>query len=170
MNERMQKIKVKTIEEEQLDGELPNYVRVEHKEIETYSFFLRFIKQKFTPCNACQPTLKTVLFESDINWHPARMSVALYQQIVDGVRTFTFGLEFVSNGLSIFEWKPCKSCQKEIADILDSANNLFIGNEEYMPPVELSMKYELDEQSWRDIEKRLATLEEKERLKKNWWV
>jgi len=169
MNERMKKINIKTIEEERLEDELPNYVKIQHREIETYSFFLRFIKKKFVPCKKCQPKLKTVLFESDINWHPERMAVALYQQMADDKRTFTFGLGFVSNGLSIYEWKPCKECQAEISSLLDDATELFVGNSEYMPPVELSMKYELDEQSWKEVEKRPATEEEKERLKNNWW-
>jgi hypothetical protein len=170
MNERMKQINIKTYVEEQLDGELPNYAKVQHKEIETYSFFLRFIKQKFEPCSKCQAEVKTVLYESDINFHPERMAVALYQQMVNGKRAFTFGFGFVSNGLSIFEWKPCKECQKEIAAILDDISELFIGNVEYMPPVELSMRYVVDEKSWVDLEKRPATPEEKERLKKHWWV
>ncbi|MHA1267929.1 MAG: hypothetical protein ACTSRS_22085 [Candidatus Helarchaeota archaeon] len=41
------------------------YVKTKYREVEEYSFYLRFAGKWFTPCKECQRRLKQLLAESD---------------------------------------------------------------------------------------------------------
>ncbi len=75
-----------------------------------------------------------------------------------------FWLRFI-----VSHWIPCESCQKELLRIIhdafsDPKHELHIGNKDYEPAIELWKKSEIDDNSWKIIETRLATEDEKKRL------
>jgi len=41
------------------------YVKVKYRQVEEFSFWLRFIRRWFTPCPECQRRLKQLLLEAD---------------------------------------------------------------------------------------------------------
>lgn len=166
----MQKMKKIVEVSEQLEGELPEYVKIEGTKVETYSFFIRILHSHYVPCPKCQPEIKTIMVEGKLRWHPEHMQLALYQEIDNGKRHFSFGFGFVPKGVDIFEWEPCSDCQKVIADLFDNSSEFIIGNKDYEPPIELSRKFVTDDKAWRDLERRPATTDEKKQLKKNWWI
>jgi len=59
---------------------------------------------------------------------------------------------------------PCECCQRAIIKDIHKSKNWNIGNKDTEPPVELWRKFELDDKAWKEIEKRKATKEDKERL------
>lgn len=81
------------------------------------------------------------------------------------VETIGFWLRFLSK-----HFTPCKKCQRKLLDLFDlkKGNELHLGNNNE-PLIELYHRYDLDDQSWKTIEKRVATPEEKTRLKHEWY-
>ena len=60
---------------------------------------------------------------------------------------------------------PCKQCQLELQKIIRNADSWTIGNKDTEPAIELWRKFEIDDNAWKEIEKRKATLEDKKRFK-----
>jgi hypothetical protein len=63
-NERMKELEEKWLIWEYVD-DTGNYVKTKYREIEEYSFYLRFIGKWFTPCKECQQKLKELLLNSE---------------------------------------------------------------------------------------------------------
>lgn len=59
---------------------------------------------------------------------------------------------------------PCECCQRKLIKEMMASKQWTIGNKDTNPPVELWRKYEIDDNAWREIERRKPTKEEKERL------
>lgn len=141
-----------------------NYVKVEYKKVETYNFYLRFIKKNFTPCIDCQTSIKTLLYESNILYSLDNLKVSLYQQYADNILDYSFFFNFIMHDLSKegfnHEWTPCSKCQSIIRNIMLNIDELFIGNKDYLPPVELSMQYIVDGNSFIELENRPAIPQE----------
>ena len=74
---------------------------------------------------------------------------------------FKFYLRFLSK-----DFIPCEKCQKELQELIANADFLILGNKSYEPALELSKRWEIDDDSWKEIERRQPTKEEEKRLKK----
>lgn len=59
---------------------------------------------------------------------------------------------------------PCECCQRRLIKEMMKSKQWSIGNKETEPPVELWRKFEIEDSSWKELEKRKATKEDKERL------
>ena len=59
---------------------------------------------------------------------------------------------------------PCECCQRRLIKEMMNSKNWNIGNKDTEPPVELYRKFEIDDDAWKELEKRKATKEDKERL------
>ena len=59
---------------------------------------------------------------------------------------------------------PCKKCQEELAKQLQNAEELHLGNAKYEPAIELWRKFEIDDETWEEVERRSSTKEEREEL------
>jgi hypothetical protein len=68
---------------------------------------------------------------------------------------YGFWLRFASR-----HFIPCQKCQERLEKILEESE-LHLGNKDYEPPIELYKRYEIVDKSWKDIEKRPATEQEK---------
>lgn len=173
MNKKEPKIflREEAYESEMLSGETKKYVKSETKKIEQYGFFIRLIHEHFIPCQKCQLEIKTILQTKNLYFHRERNHVILSQFVsYEGKRTYEFELPFVAQeGLYPFTWKSCLKCQKEVAKLFDEADQITIGNKDYLEPVELWMKFEIDDNAWKTVEERPSTQEEQERLEKSWF-
>lgn len=67
---------------------------------------------------------------------------------------FRFFLRFLKT-----DFEPCKGCQHELEELLDKGD-LILGNKDYEPAVELSIRWEIDDTAWKTVERREATREE----------
>jgi len=164
-------LKKQVEESEELSGPESLYVKTEVTKVETYGFFLRFIHQQFEPCPECQLSLLKLLKTNPLRLTTETIHISFHQCLVSeetGELYYEFGLPFVV--ATNQQWKPCSECQKELADLLNNAQQLHIGNIEFSEPVELWMKYMTDEESWKEIEKRPSTSEEQLRLKNKHWA
>jgi len=81
----------------------------------------------------------------------------------EGVKreTLAFYLKFIGDWFHL-----CPKCVKELNNLILNADNLIIGNKDYVQPIELQRRYEIDDDSWKEIERRQPTKEEEKRLKK----
>lgn len=180
MNERMKQkvvdikpnifLRTQQVISEILSGAEKKYSKAIGQKRESYGFFIRSIHEHFEPCVNCQIEIKTILFTKGFNLHRQRNHISLEQSIVKGDRVYEFGLHFVKQETVFpFTWKPCPKCQREIAKLFNEAEQLTIGNKDYLEPIELWMKYEMDDNSWKTVEERPSTPEEQERLKDSWF-
>ncbi len=66
---------------------------------------------------------------------------------------------------AIREWYyPCEECQQELKKLL-AEGKWILGNKDYEPAIELNTtEDEIDDDSWKDIEKHMATKEEIKRI------
>jgi hypothetical protein len=55
---------------------------------------------------------------------------------------------------------PCRECQEEIERIIWESSEWTLGNKDYDPPIELWKFFEIDDNSWLEVERRKATKEE----------
>ena len=55
---------------------------------------------------------------------------------------------------------PCGECQKELYENTIGSDNLYLGNKDYDPPIELSRDWVIDDESWVELERRQATLKD----------
>jgi len=68
------------------------------------------------------------------------------------VENYGFWLRFIS------EWfHPCDKCQQELSNLLINANQMIIGNKDYAQPIELKRGFDIDDNSWKEVERRPAT-------------
>ena len=75
--------------------------------------------------------------------------------------SLAFWLRFIE------EWfHPCHECTRKLNNLILNAEHLIIGNKDYVQPIELQRRYEIDDDSWKEIERRQPTKEEEKRLKK----
>jgi hypothetical protein len=180
MNERMKQkaeninlnivLKSQQVVSEILSGPEKIYVKSIAQKREAYGFFIRVIHEHFEPCLSCQIEIKTILFNKGFILHRARNHISLEQSIIKGDRVYEFGLHFVEQDTIFpFTWKPCPKCQRIIAGLFNNAEQLTIGNKDYLEPVELWMKFEIDDNSWKIVEERASTPEEQEQLKDSWF-
>ena len=65
---------------------------------------------------------------------------------------YKFYLRFISK-----HFTPCGDCQKELNDLIYTANSLCLGNKSYEPAIELSRQWNIDEDSWKELERREPT-------------
>jgi uncharacterized protein with PIN domain len=158
------------VESELLSGPKKTYILSRTEKVETYGFFLRNIHEYFNPCIQCQIEIKTIIMTKEFNLHWQRTHVSMEQSIVNGDREYEFALHFVKQeSLYPFTWKPCTKCQREITKLFNEATQLTIGNKDYLEPIELWMKFDIEDNAWKTIEERPSTPEEQERLKDNWF-
>lgn len=154
---------------ESLSGPNKDYVRDETQKIETYGFFLRFIREQFEPCEDCQTEVLQMLRTKPLNFSAETMHISFHQCLVSEETNeiyFEFGFPFLV--AMIQRWTPCPKCQQTLTNLIENAEQLHIGNNEFAEPVELWMKYALDEDHWKEVERRSSTPEEQESLKKTW--
>ncbi len=52
---------------------------------------------------------------------------------------------------------PCDECQIKLHKMITESDHLFLGNQKYDPPIELSRYWEVIEDSWEEIERRPPT-------------
>ena len=64
MKEELPELEEKWFIWEDIDDE-GNYFKTKYREIEEYSFYLRFLGKWFTPCEECQRRIKKLMLESD---------------------------------------------------------------------------------------------------------
>lgn len=130
-------------------------------EYEYIGFWMRMYGEHFRPCQKCQLELLKLLKTSPLNFTMETMHVTFHQQIVNEEGTeryFEFGLPFI---VAVNQhWKPCPTCQKEVLEIVQTVKSLHIGNKEYSYPIELYKEYDIDDKSWKIVEKRKPTKEE----------
>jgi uncharacterized protein with PIN domain len=160
-----------TWEQESLSGPDKVYTKNETEKIETYGFFLRFIRAQFEPCEDCQTEILKILKTNPLNLSKETTHISFHQCIVSentGEIYYQFGFPFLVSTNQ--KWTPCQKCQKILADLMNNAEQLHIGNNEFAEPVELWMKYVLDEDHWKEVERRPSTPEEQIRLKNTNWV
>jgi len=62
------------------------------------------------------------------------------------------------------QFVPCEVCQRRLIKEMMKSKQWSIGNKDTEPPVELWRKFEIDDKAWKELEKRKATKEDKERL------
>ena len=156
------------VESELLSGPKKIYVKSQDYKVESYGFYIRIIHEQFHPCEKCQLEIKEILETSNIYYHKDRTHVSLNQQVRDNKRAFSFDLHFITPSVFPFVWKPCKKCQGELNKLFDEAEELTIGNKDYLEPVELWRKF-INSDNWKTIEERPSTAEEQERLAKSWF-
>lgn len=65
---------------------------------------------------------------------------------------YKFFLRFVKKWFT-----PCEQCQQKLYDLIYNAPNFYLGNKSYEPAIELSRSWEIDDDSWVQLEKREAT-------------
>lgn len=82
---------------------------------------------------------------------------------MEKVEQYGFYLRFIQR-----HFIPCSECQIKLDKLIKNASHMNLGNKNYDPPVELWKKYEIDDNSWKEIERRPATKEEIEILKDTW--
>ena len=65
----------------------------------------------------------------------------------------------------IGEWfTPCMECQRELKRKIAMSKEWTLGNKDYEPPVELKRSFEIDDDSWEDLERHKATKDEIEKI------
>lgn len=151
---REQKLIFEEITEEGL------YRKSTGRKIEQIGFYLRFIGEHFIPCAKCQRRLLRIFKTGNLHLSRDKNEVHLIRD-----NFYEFGLPFIKEGVWLYTFKPCKECQKVLKKTIDEVQNLTIGNNSYAYPVELWKKYEIDDDSWKEVEKRKPTVEEEERFK-----
>ena len=77
------------------------------------------------------------------------------------VEKFHFYLRFLQE-----HFNPCPECQKKLKE-LKVKGNMILGNKTYEPPVEFTYKYDIDDNSFTDLDERKATKDDEERLGKH---
>ena len=55
---------------------------------------------------------------------------------------------------------PCGECQKDLYEKTMGSDQLYIGNKDYDPPVELSRDWVIDDDSWVELDRHKATLKD----------
>jgi len=77
---------------------------------------------------------------------------------------YRFYLRFIKK-----DWIPCEKCQSELHKLITESQTLILGNKDYDPPIELSRAWDIDDKSWKELERRTPTLDEfKSIYGKNW--
>jgi hypothetical protein len=72
---------------------------------------------------------------------------------------YLFYLRFIKE-----HYCPCESCQEKLHELITKSSKLILGNKDYDPPVELSRDWDIDDNSWKELERRKPTLEEFKKL------
>ena len=68
------------------------------------------------------------------------------------VENYGFWLRFIS------EWfHPCDKCQQNLSDLILNAKQMIIGNKDYAQPIELKRQFDIDDDSWKEVERRTST-------------
>jgi len=159
---------------EQLEGKEGVYVKSVADKIEQYDFWLRFAGEHFTPCRKCQEKLHTDIFKaSRLSFGETELRPISLRKTENGI--WRFKLFFAENyrvnvGYEPINFVPCIACQKILTKLIEDAEQLIFGNKEYEPQLELNRKFEIDDDSWKTVEKRPSTEEERKRLKNDWFV
>lgn len=139
------------------------FVRSIGREVEYIGFWLRLYGEHFRPCVKCQEALIEVLDNSELSFKPDTMTVHFHQRVDEKKNRiyYAFGLPFV-NQLIGYEWIPCEEDQKKLRDIIVGCKHFRIGNKDYTDPVEFYRQFDIDDKSWREVERRKPTAKEKE--------
>ncbi len=77
---------------------------------------------------------------------------------------YKFYLRFVSK-----HFCPCDECQEKLHTLITKADNLYLGNKNYEPAIELRRYWELIDASWVEIERRPATKADYKRCYPKHW-
>ena len=72
---------------------------------------------------------------------------------------YKFYLRFVQQ-----HFTPCNECQIKLNELIYNAQSLFLGYKSYEPPIELSRYWDIDDDSWVELEKREATEKDFKRI------
>lgn len=150
------------------EGEPPQYVKVKYRRVEQYKFFLRFLGKEFIPCVDDQSKLKELLLNVELHISTQRATIHFLQKIKNNKIAYAFGLPFL-NSVILYEFSPCTECQKEIRELLQTAESLIIGNDKYEHPVELNRRIMDDDKTFFTVEKHPATQEELKSVG-NFWL
>jgi hypothetical protein len=130
-------------------------------EYEYVGFWMRMYNKHFRPCQKCQLEILKLLKTSQLDFTSETMNVSFHQRFTDEGRTkvyFEFGFPFILEKVN--RWCPCVGCQKEVSQIVRATKNIHVGNKDYAYPLELYKEYDIDNNSWCEVEKRPATKEE----------
>lgn len=93
--------------------------------------------------------------------HPLRVEIEEVSYIDEngdrvtyrGTKTETWGFFLRFCG----QWFiPCKEDQQRLKNLVLNTDRIIIGNKDYDQPIELVMKFEVDDNSWKEIERRKA--------------
>lgn len=144
-----------------LEGKEGIYVKSRGAEVERIAFWLRFIHDHFIPCKSCQKQIKNAFEHNPWRIAKGTMNITMQGDMAGG---FEFIIPFID-----YTFEPCEHCQKRLREIIRRTSEFTIGNKDYYPPIELWRKYDIDDDSWEEIERRPSTEEEKERLKNQWY-
>jgi hypothetical protein len=77
---------------------------------------------------------------------------------------YHFYLRFIKE-----HFTPCDECQKQLYDLITNADYLLLGNKDYEPPIELSRSWDIDDNSWAEIERRKPTKEDFQNIYGSKW-
>lgn len=149
------KTRIKT--DEFIDDETGEYVKVKGLEKEIFSFYLKFIKEYFYPCNKCQEEIAEK-FASPIMMHIEKYYTPVFmERRYPKKHDISFRLEFIGN-----RYTPCEECNKKLNHIIDYADEFIIGKNSNA--IEFRRKWETVDNSWEEIERRKATKEDLQRI------
>jgi len=77
---------------------------------------------------------------------------------------YRFYLRFISKN-----FRPCNECQEKLHKLITQADYFRLGNKTYEPAIELCRSWDIDDDSWEEIERRPATKADYKRCyPKNW--
>lgn len=65
---------------------------------------------------------------------------------------YKFWLRFISKG-----FKPCPECQEQLHETISQADNLYLGNKDYLPLITLERHWEVIDKAWKEVERHTAT-------------
>lgn len=112
--------------------------QVDFKEIQTYGFWIRFIKEHFIPCDKCQDRLHRLLYRSG-TWYINDGNMGVDLAIFGG--QCYFSVRWMQKAVY---FTPCPECAKKLKELV-LYKKLCIGNKETEPAIELWRKWELIE-------------------------
>jgi len=140
----------------------------------TYSFYLRFAKEWFTPCQTCQETIDGLFNTAKMIKFSREKSPSLIKVIDKSIHDcgdgrillaekkgvgeiYYFNMEFLRRATPTrtesLTYVPCKDCQKGFVRILGNCE-LIIGNKDYYdPPIEFNRKWKTDDKRTQQLEK-----------------
>jgi len=120
---------------EDCETQKPVYYR--KKQLLTWQFYLRFIKEWFTPCSKCQEKLEKEWFGNDEN-----------DIIKNWQAWILFAKQILEEDYIVVAFRCiCDRCIMRIKKKFKNSKIIIIGNKEYEPPFEL-------QRHWVDVEEK----------------